>query len=87
MTDTENEEAAIRRRAKEAMLAYRESRRWSMREMAAFLHVSQKNYEAYEGKPERGVPISVIARFCRYADGGDINWILYGKRARTKDDT
>jgi hypothetical protein len=81
--DIENEEVAIRMRAKMAMKTYREAptRKWSMREMAKFLHVTAKNYEAYEGKIERGVPISLIARFCQFA-GEDINWILYGKRTR-----
>lgn len=81
--EVENEETAIRMRAKAAMKAYREAptRAWSMREMAKFLHVSGKNYESYESKPERGVPIAVIARFCNFA-GEDINWILYGRRIR-----
>ena len=77
----DNEETAIRVRAKSAMKSYRASRNWSMRQMAKFLGVSAKNYEAYEGKPERGVPPSVIARFCLYS-GADLEGIMFGKKLR-----
>lgn len=79
----DNEEAAIRARAKEAMKAYRLSRRWSMREMATYLGVAANNYEKYEGDLGRGVPASVIARFCRYTDN-DLDWIMLGKKPQRK---
>jgi len=77
----ENEETAIRERAKTAMKAYRASRNWSMREMASYLGVTAKNYEKYEGDPARGVPPSVIARFCRNT-GAELEWIMLGKKLR-----
>lgn len=75
-----NEEAAIRHRIKVVMKAYRSSKGWSRKEMAGFLHVSEDNYESYEGKADRGVPPSVIARFCKFTDT-DLNWVMYGRKA------
>ena len=75
-----NEMEDIQRRVKVALRAYREARGWSQREMADFLHLSVKNYESYEGRPERKIPIDIIARFGRYADH-DGNWLLYGMKS------
>lgn len=75
----DNEELAIRARIKPALRSYRESRGWSQREMAKFLQVTLKNYEAYESKPERGVPAGIISRFCIFS-GADIEWIMLGKK-------
>jgi len=79
----ENEELAIRRRIKTAMLAYRTAQDWTQLEMAKFLQVTRRNYEAYEGKEDRGVPVSVIARFCKFTHT-DTNLILFGKRLSAK---
>ena len=77
-----NEMEDIQRRVKLALRAYREARGWSQREMAGFLHLSVKNYESYEGRPERKIPTDIIARFGRYADH-DANWLLYGVKSPT----
>jgi len=77
----ENEELAIRVRIKAAMANYRASRGWTLREMATFLGVGAKSYEKYECDETRGVPVGVIARFCRFS-GVDLDWIMYGKHAR-----
>ena len=77
-----NEEADIQRRVKLALRAFREGRGWSQRQMADFLHLSVKNYESYEGRPERKIPTGIIARFGRYADH-DANWLLYGVKSPT----
>lgn len=79
----DNEETAIRQRAKQALRAYRESRGWSMREMAVYLGVPAKSYERYESDASRGVPAGVIARFCRFTDT-DLNWIMLGKKQARK---
>ena len=70
---------AIHERVRFAFKAYRESRGWSQKDMADFLHISQENYKKYESHPERGIPIDIIARFCRYTDT-DANYLFYGRR-------
>jgi len=74
-------EAAIRARVKAALAAHRKKRRWNPRSMAEALHVSPKYYEAYEGDPDRSVPVSVIARFCRYTNR-NIDRLLFSPQAR-----
>jgi hypothetical protein len=74
------EEIGIRQRIKGAMIAYQTSRGWSQREMADFLQISLKNYEGYL-KPERGVPVGIIARFCNFTNT-DVNWIMGTQKVR-----
>jgi transcriptional regulator with XRE-family HTH domain len=81
MTAEDDDEVAIRRRVKEAMKSYRASRHWSLHEMAIYLGISANNYQKYEGDASRGIPLSVIARFCRYT-GADLDWIMLGKKGR-----
>lgn len=77
-----NRTAGIRTRLKSAMKSFRLSKGWSQREMADFLGVTRRNYEAYEQNPKRGVPDEVLAVFCEYTDT-DANWILgIAKKAR-----
>ena len=68
---------AIHERVRRAFKAHREARGWSQRDMADFLQISKKSYQSYEGRPERGIPTDVIARFCKYTDA-DANYLLYG---------
>lgn len=81
--DNENEELAIRERARTAFRAFRTTRGWSQREMAKFLQVSEDNYESYESRDDRGMPLSLIGRFCKFTDT-DANWIMCGTKSAAK---
>ena len=72
-----NEMADIRRRVKIALKAYRESRGWTQKQMADYLHIPLNSYESWETQPDRNIPTDIIARFCTYTDN-DISWLMLG---------